>query len=321
MLVKPRWVEIALKTNATQEKAIESSNVRKRFGKLQALNGLDFTLGAEERVALLGPNGAGKTTFLRALSGLLRPDEGEISLFGESPTTPLARRWVGFIPQELALYADLTIRENLECFGRFYGLRGRVLRDRIDWALHWITLTDRAHNLVRQLSGGMKRRVNIACSCLHQPKLLILDEPTVGVDPQSRARIYAMLDEIHQNGMAILWTTHLMSEAESNSDRIVVMDHGRKIADGRLEDLAHSALGYAKRVELRVSGEVTTVPERLVWDSQNRCWVGAIQDVSLDLPSLMRQFESAGVSIIDVQVRTPNLQDVFLQLTGSELRE
>ena len=200
-----------------------------------------------------GPNGAGKTTLVRCLSGRVRPDSGSMELLGRPLLPRSGREGLGFVPQELALYPDLTARENLGAFGRFHGLRGRELREAVERALEWTGLSDRADELTKTFSGGMKRRVNIACGVLHRPTVLLLDEPTVGVDPQSRERIFVMLDELRDQGTSILLTTHQLDEAEQRSDRIVIIDHGRVIAEGTLPKLIESTVGVNRRVTFKLA--------------------------------------------------------------------
>ena len=226
--------------------------VRKRFGALEALRGMTFDVRRGERLALLGPNGAGKTTLIRCLSGRCRPDAGTISLGGRDLNARGVRDAIGLVPQEIAIYGDLTTRENLVAWGRCHGVTGAALRRRVDWALRWTGLDDRAGDLVGGFSGGMKRRVNLACGVLHDPTLLLLDEPTVGVDPQSRHRIFEMLDELAAGGTAIVLTTHHLDEAESRCDRIVVVDHGRVVADGTIQQLIERTVGRGRMVRLEL---------------------------------------------------------------------
>ena len=214
--------------------ALRVRDVAKRFRSAVALDRASLELQRGERLALLGPNGAGKTTLVRCICGRAVPDAGEIEMLGERLPPTGGRQGLGFVPQEVALYPDLTARENLEAFGRFHGLRGGELRKAVQWALGWTGLSDRARELTKTFSGGMKRRVNIACGVLHRPRVLLLDEPTVGVDPQSRERIFAMLDELRDHGTSILLTTHQLDEAEQRCDRIVIIDHGRVIAGDAL---------------------------------------------------------------------------------------
>lgn len=301
--------------------AMMVESVHKRFGDNHALRGMSFEVKVGERLALLGPNGAGKTTLIRTLCGRSRPDSGQILLFGKSIREPNVLQELGVVPQELAIYLDLTTRQNLECFGQLHGLRGRQLRDRVKWALDWIGLSDRANELVKNFSGGMKRRVNIACGVLHKPRILLLDEPTVGVDPQSRQRIFDMLDELHSIGTSIVLTTHHLDEAESRCDRIVIVDHGLVVADGTLEELMEQTVGSKRQVFLEIEGVLVVSPPGLRWDSKRNRFVITVDNIAEELPSVLTRIQRSGGNVKDLEVHQPNLHDVFLHLTGKELRE
>lgn len=248
-----------------REAALTVRSAEKRYGVTQALAGVDLTLARGRWLGLLGPNGAGKTTLVRAIAGRVRLDAGRITLHGvdlgagpgaglsgDSAAARMARRRLGVVPQELALYERLTAAENLRIFGELHGVTGRTLRERVAWALAWSALADRARDRVSGFSGGMKRRLNIACSVLHQPDVVLLDEPTVGVDPQSRARIWEMLEALRARGTALLLTTHHLDEAEEVCDEIVIVDHGRVVAAGTVEALIAESLGARRSVVLSV---------------------------------------------------------------------
>lgn len=303
------------------EAALAVENIHKSFGDRKALQGVSFCIRPGERVALLGPNGAGKTTLIRCISGRVRPDSGSVELFGRSIVSVGANHPLGVVPQDLAIYNDLTARENLICFGRYHGLRGRALRERVDWALRWIALEDRAHELAARFSGGMKRRVNIACGVLHRPRVLLLDEPTVGVDPQSRQRIFDMLDELSDLGTSIVLTTHHLDEAQQRSERIVIVDHGRVIADGDLQQLVDQTVGAQRRVTFQVQKPLTIPPAGLTWDDSRKHYACSVGNLAEELPEWIARMEKAGGTIEDLEVHTPNLHDVFLHLTGRELRD
>jgi ABC-2 type transport system ATP-binding protein len=306
---------------ASEIAALSVVDLWKKYGNNQALSGTSLSVGRGERLALLGPNGAGKTTLIRSMCGRVRPDRGQVLLMGCSIREPDALQKMGVVPQDLAIYADLTAKQNLECFGQLHGLRGRRLRDRVAWALQWIGLEDRAHELTRGFSGGMKRRVNIACGVMHRPQILLLDEPTVGVDPQSRQRIFDMLDELNQEGTSIVLTTHHLDEAETRSDRIVIIDHGKVVADGTLEQLIESTIGLRRQVAIQTTGMLVAAPPGLDWDPTRGRFVCFVDNVVEELPKILDRIRLVGGIVTDLEVHQPDLHHVFLHLTGKELRE
>jgi ABC-2 type transport system ATP-binding protein len=295
----------------------------KRFGKLTAVDGVTLELRAGECLGLLGPNGAGKSTLIRCIVGRVIPDVGTIAVFGSPAGSRAARNTLGWIPQELALYPRLTCRENLQSFGRYHGLSGAALDRNVDECLGWSTLTDRAGELVRNLSGGMKRRLNMAAGLIHRPKLVLMDEPTVGVDPQSRNHIFEMIEKLRNEGMSIIYTTHYMEEAERLCDRIAVIDHGKIIANGTNAELVRDAFGTRSQVLARFAGS----PERIAdWIAQRggHAVDGAAQfaiDHPTEIGALLEASSKAGFELVDVSLRKPNLESVFLHLTGRELRD
>lgn len=316
--------------------ALAVEQLAKAYGERRALGGVTFEAAPGELLALLGPNGAGKTTLIRCLSGRVRPDSGKITLLGQPLAKRGGRECLGFVPQELGIYPDLTTRENLHAFGVFNGLRGATLRSRIDWALEWTGLADRANELPKSFSGGMKRRVNIACGVLHEPRVLLLDEPTVGVDPQSRERIFAMIEALRAAGTTIVLTTHHLEEAEQRCDRIVVIDHGVVIAQGTLRELVEQTIGPHRQATVRLMQPLEPhAAETLAqhWEplaagvnghaarQDPSVWQTRIQSVADDLPRLLESIVYLGGDVRDVEVHAPNLQSVFLHLTGRELRE
>jgi ABC-2 type transport system ATP-binding protein len=218
---------------------LEISHLRKTFGRIAAVDDVSFSLQPGQLLGLLGPNGAGKTTTVSMIAGLVTPDSGEVLIGGRrlSGDTDPAKRRLGLVPQDLALYEELTARDNLRFFGALYGFAGAALERAIAAALDLVELSDRRNDRVKAFSGGMKRRLNLAAGLLHDPDILLLDEPTVGVDPQSRNAIFDNLEELKRRGKALLYTTHYMEEAERLADRIVVIDHGRVIADDTLAGL------------------------------------------------------------------------------------
>lgn len=305
----------------SSETALSLLDIERSFGTNKALRGISLEVLAGERLALLGPNGAGKTSLVRAICGRLRIDRGEIKLFGHLIGKPRVLDQMGVVPQDLAIYGDLTTQENLTVFGRLHGLRGRALKERVAWALKWIGLEDRKSQLTKTFSGGMKRRVNIACGVMHAPRLVLLDEPTVGVDPQSRQRIFDMLDELNKNGTTIVLTTHHLDEAQTQCDRIVIIDHGQVIADGTLAGLIEHTTGAQRKVFLSIEGELTSSIPNLDWDETNSCFVSEMDDPAEELPYLLQRIRGCGGDIVDLEMHQPNLHDVFIHLTGHGLRE
>ena len=304
-------------------------DARKKFGNVAALNGATFELRHGELLALLGPNGAGKTTLIRAITGRVRLDGGEIRLFDRVLDGRRTAPELGIVPQEIALYPLLTARENLEAFGGLYGLSGKELAGQVDWALERTGLVDRAADLVKQFSGGMRRRLNIACGVLHRPRVVLLDEPTVGVDPQSRDRIYDMLSDLAASGVSLLLTTHHLEEAEARCSRTVIIDHGKVIAAGTMSELVDQTVGRFRLVTLRLDAPLDAdVAVRLTGrnngsavDADGRILKARMQDVASELPPLLDCIRTAGRAVDDVEVRGPSLQSVFIHLTGRELRE
>jgi len=222
-------------------------SLRKTFGSLVAVDDVSFSIERGQLVGLLGPNGAGKTTTVSMIAGLVTPDRGEVLIAGRrlAGDTDPAKRRIGLVPQDVALYDDLSARDNLRFFGALYDFRGRALEERMANALALVGLADRARDKVKTFSGGMKRRLNLAAGLLHDPDILLLDEPTVGVDPQSRNAIFDNLETLKQRGKALLYTTHYMEEAERLADRIVVIDHGKVIADDTLAGLTGGVVAVA----------------------------------------------------------------------------
>ena len=296
-------------------------SVSKRFGQTTALDNISLVVRPHTCFGLLGPNGAGKSTLIRSVVGRVRLETGSISVFGEPVGSAAAGALLGWAPQDLALYPRLSCRENLEAFGRYQGLSGKALADAITWCLDWARLSDRASDVVSTLSGGMRRRLNLAAAVIHRPRLVLLDEPTVGVDPQSRNRIFDMATELKAQGATIIYTTHYMEEAERLCDTIAILDHAKIVAEGAKDDLITQSFGQRYNVHIRfaASGGET-------WATAHG---GALKDgaaqFTVDRPteiaSLLGSADQAGLEVVDVTLRRPNLESVFLHLTGRELRE
>ena len=311
------------------EPAIQVQELNKTFGEIQAVQGISFDVAEGEIFSLLGPNGAGKTTTISMLSTLLRPDSGDALVMGHSISSdPMGVKSVlGVVPQELALYQDLSARENLMFWGRMYGLRRGKLRSRVDEVLEIIGLTDRAKDRVDKYSGGMKRRVNIGIALLHKPKVIYMDEPTVGIDPQSRRNILDSVLALKDQGMTVLYTTHYMEEAEQLSDHIAIMDHGELIALGTHAELV-KIVGQMSRIMLTISPVSEKILEK--WravsgvekiTSEDGIHTLLVDDSHQVLPRLFETASSLDTRITSVDIQEPNLEAVFLHLTGRALRD
>lgn len=302
----------------------------KSFGERVAVDGVSFAIVSREIYGLLGPNGAGKTTSISMIAGILARDAGEITIDGISiDAGPPARAMIGIVPQSITLYLDLTARENLDFWGRMYDLSGAALRDAIDGALDAVGLTKRGDDIVGTYSGGMQRRLNLACGILHRPKLVILDEPTVGVDPQSRSAIFDLVERLRDTGAAILYTTHYMEEAERLCARIGIIDSGRLIAEGTRAELV-ARLGQEARIEIGVgrgdsldrAERIVSALEGVVSATVENSHLHVIADHGANrLPTLLSALLNAGTVTESVRVVEPNLEDVFLRMTGRALRD
>jgi len=295
----------------------------KRFGDVTALNGITLNLNPGECLGLLGPNGAGKSTLIRTVVGRVIPDAGTVLVFGRPAGSGGARAALGWVPQELAIYPRLTCRENLQTFGRYHGLGRASLQSAVAHCLEWAALADRAGERVSNLSGGMKRRLNMAVGLIHEPRLMLMDEPTVGVDPQSRNRIFEMIETLHAKGMSIIYTTHYMEEAERLCDRIAIVDHGRIIAQGTKDELVRNA--FASRSEVIAHFREPGVHVAVWVEKRGGRYVEGTGQFTLERPAeiatLIDAAAKAGHELMDVSLRKPNLESVFLHLTGRELRE
>jgi ABC-2 type transport system ATP-binding protein len=306
-------------------------NLVKRFGDVTAVNGVSFTVERGEVFSLLGPNGAGKTTTISVLSTLMLPTSGEATVGGHSVTKdPMAvKRIIGIVPQDLALYEELSARENLAFWGQMYGLSGKTLTLRIDEVLAQIGLTERAKARVKTYSGGMKRRVNIGIGLLHKPELIFMDEPTVGIDPQSRRAILDSVKELNRQGMTVLYTTHYMEEAQELSHRVGIIDHGELIALGTQKELTKQ-VGEMETLVLHLDEmqDVQALAAALKTLEGTRHAQVSDHSVTLIVPEAEEVLAPAvskanelGIKIRSIDIREPNLEAVFLHLTGRALRD
>ena len=302
-------------------------DLRKAYGDLVAVDGVSFSIAEGETYGLLGPNGAGKTTAISMVVGILARDGGEVLVDGE-PLTPSRTRVkakIGYVPQELAVYPDLSGRENLRFFARLYGLSGARLRQRSDEVLELVGLADRAGDPVKEYSGGMKRRLNVGLGLLHRPRLLVLDEPTAGVDPQSRNAILDSVEKLAEGGIAVLYTTHYMEEAERLCDRVGIIDLGQIRAEGTRRELI-SLVGERDRISLTVDGDLPAAVAAVSGLGQTAGTADSQVDLLVDdartaLPEIMDTLARAGAGVRSVSVTEPNLEAVFLHLTGKALRD
>jgi ABC-2 type transport system ATP-binding protein len=310
-------------------KAIEVRELHKDYGDVHAVQGVSFEVYQGEVFSLLGPNGAGKTTTLSMLSCLLQPTAGDALVMGHSIRTDsmAAKQAIGVVPQEVALYPDLSAQENLTFWGKMYGLRGADLRQRVAQVLETIGLEDHQKGRVDKFSGGMKRRLNIGIGLLPRPQVLFLDEPTVGIDPQSRRSILDSVKEFNRQGMTILYTTHYMEEAQELSNHIAIMDHGRLIAYGTHEELV-KVVGELDRIDLSINAESQRVlPQWQATEGVHKISAEdgkltlLVDDSNVVLPRLFETAIQAGVRITAIAVTEPNLEAVFLHLTGRALRD
>lgn len=308
---------------------LETKGLVKAFDDLVAVNGVSFNIEEGETYGLLGPNGAGKTTTISMICGLLEADEGSITVEGNEITTSSvsSKACIGLVPQDLAIYPDLKGGENLKFFGRLYGMESDTLDRRVDEVLEVVGLAERANDLTKEYSGGMKRRLNIGIGLLHQPSLLILDEPTVGVDPQSRNAILESVENLSREGMAVLYTTHYMEEAERLCDRVAIIDEGQIKAEGTRRELV-SMIGGLDRVSIQAGGDLESAA--LAAQGIEGVSGASTADHSLEilatdaagiLPALLNCVNDSGASISSVEVSEPNLEAVFLHLTGKALRD
>lgn len=313
----------------TQAPVLVVRDLVRRFGDLTAVDGVSFAIARGETFGLLGPNGAGKTTTISMVAGLIPADAGTVTVGGEqmSPGSVAPKRLIGLVPQDLAIYPELTARENLTFFGRLQGISGTALKSRVEEVLSLIGLGERAKEATKNFSGGMKRRLNIGIGLLHQPELLILDEPTVGVDPQSRNSILESVEALSGEGMAVLYTTHYMEEAERLCDRIAIIDSGTVQAEGTRDELIRLT-GGVDHIRLEGSGDTAAaatllreLPAVQAVDADRHSLVLTVRDAPTAVAGIVNGATNAGMSLADVQISRPDLESVFLHLTGKGLRD
>jgi linearmycin/streptolysin S transport system ATP-binding protein len=300
----------------------------KAYGDRTAVAGVSFDVFPGQAFGLLGPNGAGKTSTIKMICGLLEPDRGEALIGGKRVARSAeARRLLGYVPHDIALYPDLSAYENLEFWGRLYGLRGKRLTQRVDYALEVVDLVERRHDRVGEFSSGMQRRCNLAVALLGEPRLLVLDEPTVGVDPQSRGAILERLEELRASGVALLLASHYIDEVERFCDSVGIIDHGKLVVHGRPADLIAS-LGGAQRLEVEAAGNVGALIQTafaMPGVHQARLIDGSVRlsvdNAAATLPALVEAAHALGVELSSIDIGTANLEAVFLHLTGRTMRD
>lgn len=308
---------------------LEVRELKKSYKDKEVIKGIDFTVQQGEILCFLGPNGAGKSTTINILTGALGYDDGHVLSFGSDIHNHFMKykKKLGIVPQDLALYDDLSAERNVRFFASLYGLKGKELKEKCRYALEFAGLYDRAKDKVNTFSGGMKRRLNIACAIAHHPEMLIMDEPTVGIDPQSRNHILQSVKNLRKNGMTVLYTTHYMEEVEEISSRIIVMDEGKIIAEGTKDELK-ADINHERhyQIEAEYEGELNTEPFY---------YIDGVKDVSIDqstitintlksvenLDRIISCLMKQSVKINDISCQTASLETVFLKLTGKSLRD
>jgi len=308
---------------------ITVERLRKSFGSLVAVDDVSFTIEQGEIFGLLGPNGAGKTTSINMICGVLKPDGGRVVIGGKDIwlESKAVKRSLGVVPQEIAVYEDISARDNLNFWGSLYGLSGADLKTRVNESLTRVGLSDRAGDKVKEFSGGMKRRLNLCMGLLHRPSVLLLDEPTVGIDPQARLNILEVVREVAAGGTTVLYTTHYMDEAQDLCDRIAIIDHGKILTAGTLEELTRLA-GEAEVLRLTGRFDDPAVRDRLssvigvrVLKADDRLAVLSVDSDGPGLLEVLPEILASDLQVEDVSIQQPNLQSVFISLTGKELRD
>lgn len=310
-------------------KIVKIEDLIKKFGDNVAVDNISFEIEEGEIFGLLGPNGAGKSTIINIICGLLSKDQGKVEILGRDIKydTNFVKINIGIVPQDIAIYDELTAYENIKFFSGLYGLQGSLLKDRVVEALEFVGLADKAKSRPSEFSGGMKRRLNIACAIAHRPKLIIMDEPTVGIDPQSRNHILQSVKELNKLGSTIIYTSHYMEEVEEICSRIAIIDHGKVIAEGTTVELK-AIVTNTNSVWITVDSSSRINPDQLkgikgvtyVEIAENLIKVNSSTDFN-NLDNLIRYFTENLISIKSIESKTPNLENVFLTLTGRKLRD
>ena len=307
---------------------LNASNLSKNYGDVQALKNVSFSINENEFYGLLGPNGAGKTTTINIISTVLQPDSGSVTINGfDLQKDPLnCKKMIGVVPQEIALYNELSAYDNLLFWGGLYKLPSAGLKLKIDETLELMGLTERKNDRIKTYSGGMKRRINIASALLHSPKILFMDEPTVGIDPQSRNLIFEVLEELHKNGITIVYTTHYMEEAERLCDRIGIIDHGEIIAEGSLDKLRETTnaeetiIIHFGEVIINKSNEIKGMLNNVLNISEKSITLKC-KNSGKELPQILLRINQGGFEINQIEINKVNLETIFLNLTGRKLRD
>lgn len=304
------------------------SNLSKKFGSVQALKNVSLNIKEKEFYGLLGPNGAGKTTTINIISTVLEPDMGTVSInnFDLKKDPVKCKKSIGVVPQEIALYNEFSAYENLMFWGGLYDISTNELKKRIDETLYLFGLKDRGNNKIKSYSGGMKRRINIAAALLHSPKILLMDEPTVGIDPQSRNLIFEVLAALHERGITIIYTTHYMEEAERLCDRIGIIDQGEIIAEGSLDDLrlSHNADEYIIFTLSNLSDiKINQVKEKFdnILSTNENSITFTTKNSNKDMQLIISGLSETGLEINNIEIQRANLETIFLNLTGRKLRD
>jgi len=309
---------------------LQINNMTKSYGDNKVVNGLNLNVNKGEIFGLLGPNGAGKSTTINCIMGLINFDNGKIAFDGGQKLNKWQKN-IGYVPQNIAIYMDLTARENVSFFCSLYGFKGDDLKKRVDFALEFVGLTDAADKRAKEFSGGMQRRLNIACAITHSPKLIIMDEPTAGVDPQSRNHILDSVKKLNEKGITIIYTSHYMEEVEFLCDEICIMDHGQVVTQGTKDDIK-KAVGNDVVIEVNISQElendtklrekITAIPKAKSYEKLSSYTFNIIADKdALIIADVVNAFSSQGLDITSIETHAPTLETVFLSVTGKELRD